>query len=393
MSALTGYRVLELSESVAGEYCGKLLSDFGAEVIKLENPDGGSPTRYQGPFAPRGDDPERSGLFAYLNTNKCSVALDVQRAAADHQLDKLLRTVDVVIDDHAAGWLQEIGLDPATVEIRYPGLVLCSITAYGQSPPEDRLHAQDLTVFHSSGWGYHTPGVDDKQQPPLQGAGRFLPSYEAGLEAALCVTSALYEREKSELGRFIDISKLEVLASRADYVLAQMVAGDMPVGPQRTAYNLQGPAGIFPCRDGFAYIWMSAPAHWDALRKMLGNPEWMKSFPDNWLERECTQERVAEVRRYLARWLVTQNKHEVAALAQEQGLTLVAVNNAGDLSSSAQYQFRGFFSDVDHPVQGAVAYPTVPYKLSETPARIVSPAPLLGQHTQSALAALSGGEQ
>ncbi len=391
MSALTGYRVLELSEHVAGEYCGKLLADFGAEVIKLENPEGGSPTRQLGPFAPRGDDPERSGLFAYLNTNKCSVALDVRRAADGQQLDKLLRSVDVVIDDHAAGWLQAVGLDPAGLETGYPALVLCSITPYGQSPPPERSHAEDITVFHSSGWGYHTPGTDDPQQPPLKGAGRFLPSYEAGLEAAICVASALYEREGSGLGRFIDISQLQVLASRADYVLAQMVAGDMPVGPERTAYNLQGPAGIFPCRDGFAYIWMSAPGHWEALRQLLGDPEWMTSFPENWLERECTPERVAQCRHYLARWLETQDKHEVAAAAQQLGLTLVAVNNASDLVCSEQYRYRGFFHEVEHPVQGSALYPTVPYTLSETPARIVSPAPLLGQHTEAALAA-AGGE-
>jgi crotonobetainyl-CoA:carnitine CoA-transferase CaiB-like acyl-CoA transferase len=393
MTALTGFRVLELAAGVAGEYCGKLLADFGADVIKLEHPDGGSATRHLGPFAKRGSDCrdglERSGLFAYLNTNKRSVVLDVLDAPEDCRLEKLLQNVDVVIDDHPAGWLREAGLDPDTYQEKYPGLVVCSITSFGQHPPEDRLHAEDLTVFHSSGWGYHTPGVDDPQQPPLKGVGRFLPSYEAGLEAALCVVASLYAREESALGRFIDISKLQVLASRADYVLAQMVAGDMPVGPERTAYNLGGPAGIFACRDGYAYIWMSAPTHWAALRKLLDNPQWMASFPDNWLEKECTPERVAQCRHYLTEWLKTQHKHAVAASAQRLGLTLVAVNNASDLQSCEQYQFRRFFQKVEHPVQGAVLYPTVPYQLSETPARIVTPAPLLGQHTQSALAALS----
>jgi crotonobetainyl-CoA:carnitine CoA-transferase CaiB-like acyl-CoA transferase len=391
VSALRGITVLELAETVSGEYCGKLLADFGAEVIKLEKPGCGSPTRRLAPFAPSGVDPERSGLFAYLNTNKHSVELDVLSASGMAALDKLLSRVDVVIDDHPDDWLASIGLNPETLTEHRPALVLCSITAFGHSLSDERIVAEDLNVFHSSGWGFHTPSAADNTQPPLKGAGRFLPSYEAGLDAALCIVAALYEREDSTLGRFVDISKQEVLASRADYVLGQMVAGDMEVSTARTAYDLHGPAGIFPCRDGYAYIWMSAPAHWDALRVLLGNPEWMNAFPAHWLERECTTERVAQCRQHLTGWLKTQDKHEVAAAAQKLGLTLVAVNNAQDLIASPQYAFREFFSQVHHPVQGSALYPTVPYKLSETPTRITSAAPLLGQHNEELAAVTLGG--
>jgi len=386
VSALRGLRVLELAEGVAGEYCGKLLADFGAEIVKLERPGAGSPTRRLGPFAPRGDAPENSGLFAYLNTGKCSVELDLDSAPGRGRLRQLLTRVDAVIDDHPDGWLRERGLDPEPTEAAHPALVLCSITAFGASPPAERRHARDLTVVHSSGWGYHTPSGADPETPPLKGAGRFMASYEAGQEAALCVVAALYEREASGLGQFIDISTREVLASRLDYVLAQMAAGDMPVSTERSACDLFGPAGIFPCRDGYAYIWMSAPYHWEALRKLLGDPDWMASFPGDWLEKACTPERVALCRQHIAAWLRSQDKHEAAAAAQELGLTLVAVNNAGDLIDSPQYAFRGYFAEVDHPAQGRALYPTVPYRLSETPARIGSPAPLLGQHSAVLLA-------
>lgn len=381
MSAMRGIKVLELAESVSGEYCGKLLSDFGAEVIKLEAPGVGSPTRRLGPFAAKGDDGERSGLFAYLNTNKRSVALDVASATGAAALQKLLSHVDVVIDDHESGWLKSVGLDPEAIEKKWPKLVLCSITAFGQSPPQDRLHAEDLTVFHSSGLGYHTPSGSPEELPPLKGAGRFLTSYEAGLDAALCISASLYDREESKLGRFIDISRQQVLASRLDYVLAQMIAGDMDVSTSRTQFDLFGPAGIFRCQDGFAYIWMSAPSHWDGLRKLLGNPEWMNSFPERWLERECTPERVKLCRQHIAEWLATQEKEKVAAEAQKLGLILVAVNNAEDLKASPQYAFRKFFAEVQHPVLGAVLHPTVPYRMSLTPAQLTTPAPLLGQHT------------
>jgi crotonobetainyl-CoA:carnitine CoA-transferase CaiB-like acyl-CoA transferase len=393
MSALSTFKILELSQGVSGEYCGKLLSDFGAEVIKLEQPGSGSPTRRLGPFASRaGADTEKSGLFAYLNTNKKSIALDLSSESGAAALAKLLNHVDVVIDDHPAGWLKSVGLDPDTLHERQPRLVLCSITAFGQSPPDDRLHAEDLNVFHSSGWGYHTPSAADERKPPLKGAGRFLTSYEAGLDAAMCIVAALYEREASKKGQFIDVSKQEVLASRVDYVLAQMAAGDMEASTKRTAFDLFGPATIFPCRDGYVYIWMSAPSHWEGLRQLLGNPEWMNAFPERWLELECTPERVATCRRYIAEWLKTQDKDAVTAEAQKRGLTVAAVNNARDIQSSPQYAFRGFFADVNHPVLGAALYPTVPYKLSATPAKIRTAAPLLGQHTQDSLVALTGAE-
>jgi crotonobetainyl-CoA:carnitine CoA-transferase CaiB-like acyl-CoA transferase len=372
---------------VAGEYCGKLLSDFGAQVIKIEKPDRGSPTRRLGPFGPGSRDGENSGLFAYLNTNKRSVALDLSDAGVAETLDKLLKRVDVVIDDHAAGWLQGVGLDPANRDIQHPQLVLCSITAHGQSPPQDRTHAEDLNVFHSSGWGYHTPSAADEEQPPLKGAGRFMVSYEAGMEAALCIVAALYEREVSKQGQFIDISKHEVMASRLDYVLGQMVAGDMDATAKRTAFDLGGPSGILPCSDGYVYVWMSAPPHWEALRQLLGHPEWMNAFPERWMELGCTAERVATVRQHVVEWLQTREKEPTSVAAQQLGLTLVPVNNARDLKASAQYAFRGYFADVSHPVLGEASYPTVPYKLSATPAKIVAPAPLLGQHTEAGLTA------
>lgn len=393
MSALKGVKVLELAEGVVGEYCGKLLGDFGADVIKLEKPGRGSPTRRLGPFAPRGDNPERSGLFAYLNTNKCSVELDLDSDGGREALQRLLPNVDVVIDDHEVGWLRDAGIAPELVEEKFPGVILCSITAYGATLPEDRPHAQDANIFHSSGWGYHTPSSPDTSQPPLNAAGRFLPSYESGLEGALCIAAALYDRDGSGLGRFIDISMQQVLASRCDYVVAQMVAGDMPVGAERTAYDLAGPAGIFPCREGYAYIWMSTPQHWEGLRQLLDDTAWMDEFPENWLERGCTPERVALCREHIARWLATQDKHEVAAAAQKLGLTLVAVNNGRDLQASEQYRFRSFFAEVEHPVQGRAKYPTVPYRLSETPASIDRPAPLLGEHTGQRLKELQAQEQ
>ena len=389
MTALQGFRVLELAEGVAGEYCGKLLADFGAEIIKLEKPGAGSPTRQMEPLKRGVEGPEASGLYAYLNTGKRSVSLDVSAAGGKAALHQLLARVDAVIDDHPGCWLRQLGLDKAGVAECWPRLVACAITPYGF---DDDSVAEDLNVFHSSGWGYHTPSGADNSRPPLKGAGRFMVSYESALDAALCTVAALFERETSGRGQFIDISRQAVMASRIDYVLAPMIAGDMAVSNDRRAFDLAGPSGIFPCRDGYVYIWMSAPSHWQALHKLMGEPQWMASFPDNWLERECTPERVALTREKTILWLAGEDKHDVSAKSQQLGLTMVPLNTAPDLLDNEQFQFRGFFRELHHPALGPTLYPTVPYRLSATPAVTGAPAPTLGRDTDDILMTIDGGE-
>lgn len=384
MSALKGLRIIELAEGVAGEFCGKLLADFGAELIKIERPSG-SPTRHLGPFLANEPGVERSGLFAYLNTNKQSLVLDLGTNAGQAQLQILLAGADAVIDDHAPGWLAQIGLSPQAVIDLHPGLVVCSVTPFGQDAPDDRAHATDLIVMHASGLGYHTPSAADATKPPLKGAGRFHASYEAGLDSALSVMAALHGKAKSGNGAFIDISAQEVLAGRLDYVLGQMIAGDMDVSDSRTQFDLGGPAGILACRDGFVYIFMTTPGHWRALRELMGEPAPLREFPDDWLERGLTPSRIAECRRQLAIWLATLDKNEAAAVAQAKGITLVPVNDVSDLAASPQMRHRGYFDRVAHPLAGPVLYPTVGYKLSASPARIASAAPALGSTVEVAL--------
>src|ERR1700751_412185 len=130
MSALTGIRIVELAESVGGEYCGKLLADFGAEVIKIECPDRGSPTRAMAPIIGDGGGPERSALFAYLNTNKRSVGLDLSSAADIDKLHKIIATADAVVDDHVPSWAEAIGLSAAGNSRRPPTRGFCFITPF-----------------------------------------------------------------------------------------------------------------------------------------------------------------------------------------------------------------------------------------------------------------------
>jgi crotonobetainyl-CoA:carnitine CoA-transferase CaiB-like acyl-CoA transferase len=390
VSALSDLRVLELSSGVAAEYCGKLLADFGARVIKVEAPAAGAKTRAMGPFAAGGESGESSGLFAYLNTNKQSVVLDAASPGGHETLRSLIRTVDVVIDDHPKGWLEALGIDPATSSSQHPALIVCSITPFGYEAPAASQIARSVNVLHST-WGYHSPCHADPAKPPLSGVGRFLPDYESGLVAALALGAAVYWRESSGCGQFIDVSQQASMASLVDYVLGQMVAGTMEVSARRQAYDLGGPATFFQCRDGYVYLWMSEPGHWNGMSTLMGGPAWMREYPERWLELHVTPERIDRCRAEIARWMKDQNKSEVASRAQKLGVPLVPVNTMEDVFRSSQLEFRKFFTQVEHPTLGKLHYPTVPYRLSATPARIDQPAPLLGQHTDEVMREVSQG--
>ena len=363
MSALTGVRVVELAESVAGEYCGKLLADFGADVIKVERP-GGSPTRAMAPLVD-GDGPERSAVFAYLNTNKRSVQI------VGTALDNLIASADAVIGE----------LPVCDLARDHPGVVFCAVTPYGVQAPSELRNAKSLNVFHSSGWGFHTPSHADPARPPLKGPGRFLTDYEAGLDAALCVASSLFSRLHTGVGQFIDVSAHAVLASRADCVLGRYITGEIAPQNTREDYDQQGPASFFACTDGFVYLYMTSGTHWAGAKRLLGQPDWLDDFEDDWLEFSVTRQKVATFQRGFADWVRELSKDVASEEAQRLGVPLVPVTGAADLKNSPQYRHRGFFHDVTHPVLGSAAYPGVPYLLSASPARITGPAPALGQHS------------
>jgi len=335
---------------------------------------GGSPTRAMAPVVGDGG-PERSVVFAYLNTNKRSVELD---AGETDLLDRLIATADAVIGELSVNELAH----------RHPRVVFCSVTPYGIAAPPELHNAKSFNVFQSSGWGFHTPSHADPTKPPLKGPGRFLADYEAGLDAALCVASSLFRRLHNGAGEFIDVSAHAVLASRADCVLGRYITGEIAPENTRDDYDQQGPASFFACADGFVYLYMTSGSHWAGVKKLMGQPGWLDEFEDSWLEFSVTREKVTRFQQGFAEWARGLSKDAASEEAQRLGVPLVPVASPADLKNSPQYRHRGFFHEVAHPAMGSAVYPGVPYLLSASPARITSPAPALGEHTNDILAGL-----
>lgn len=376
--ALAGLIVVETAERVCGEYTGKLLADLGAQVIKVERPNG-SPTRSSGPFH-QGE----SLLFAYLNTNKQSVVLDVSNPRERAHLDSLLKRAHALIDDHDGTWAAQYALTPEEVRATYPVLVHTRITPFGQNAPEAWQFLKPINVINAGGWAYHTPSEASEDAPPLKGAGRFLSDYEAGIDAALSTMASLLRLRNTGQGQFIDISEVGVQLSRVDCVLGRMLAGDLEPSHSRTAYDMGGPGASFPCKDGHIFLIMTTQQHWKALCSLMGNPDWAASLRDNWLEFDCTPDNVTFFREAFSQWIASQSKRAISNAAQEAGLPIVPVQTAADLPNHEQFIHRGFFQAGEHPEIGAVTYPGACYRMSATPARVHSPAPALGANQQEA---------
>ncbi|TGD73917.1 CoA transferase [Mangrovimicrobium sediminis] len=376
MSALRNVRILDLSERPAGEYCARLLADFGASVMKVERP-GGSPTR---DMAPRLGEHDTSALFAYLNAGKHSIELDLDSASGRDELHALLANADILVDDHDRDWLVDQGLCADDLAARHPNLVACSITPYGLDCPAEWLPADSLNVFHRSGWGYHTPGTAKPGQAPLPAAGRFLCDYEAALDAALCIVAAWVSRLDSGDGEFIDVAEHAVMVSRADTVLGRNLAGEEPASDARSAFEMGGPAASFRCRDGFLFLFMTTAQHWRALASLMDDPHWMREFPEDWLEYGITDARVETFRRHFATWVAERDKETVYLAGQKLGIPFAPLYHASDVYASAQLAHRGYFQALDDPQLGRARYPTQPARFSATPAHLRAPAPELAAH-------------
>jgi crotonobetainyl-CoA:carnitine CoA-transferase CaiB-like acyl-CoA transferase len=319
-----------------------------------------------------------SALFAYLNTNKKSVVLDLDQPADRAALDRLLARANALIDDHDETWGARHNMTCSAVAFAHPHLVHCVITPFGQGSPAEWQKAKPINVINAGGWAYHSPSEMPPEKPPLKGAGRFLPDYEAAIDAAMATLASLHRQRKVGRGQFIDISEVEVQLNRIDCVLDRMLAGDVEPSHERTAYDMGGPGTSFACKDGHVYIFMTTKGHWNALRELMGDPEWAKRFREDWLEFDCTKENVTEFRRHFTDWIAGQEKLPITEAAQKAGIAMVPVNTAADLPEHEQFIHRSFFQQAEHPVFGKVVYPTVSYKMSATPVGPPAPAPALG---------------
>ncbi len=376
---LAGVRVVELGEGIAAPYCGKLLADFGADVMKIESPDGGDPTRRHGPFP--GDIPhaERSGLFLALNANKRGLTLNPHSATGRKILDALLQRADVLIHHIPPAQLAGHNLTSTVLRQFHPRLIVTSITPYGQTGPYRDYQGADITSCALSGL---SEGLGDSDRPPLTAPLRQA-GYQAGLSAASATILALLVRERNGQGQAIDIAEAEVLATLQTgvYLNNFHFDGTRSMRGHRFGSRTIYPASFFRCRDGF--MWVTAPqwAQWEHLLEMIGRPDLAQDerFHNR---RKLADNPPAELEVPLAQWFMVRTRADIFRQCRASRLPITPVYALDELIEHPQLVARGFLMAVDQPGLGPLTLPSLPMHLSKTPWRIRLPAPLLGEHNE-----------
>jgi crotonobetainyl-CoA:carnitine CoA-transferase CaiB-like acyl-CoA transferase len=361
---LEGLRVVEIAGDIAGPYCTKLLVDLGADVTKIE-PASGDPLRRWGPFPGGVPDPNRSGLFEYLNAGKCGATLDLDRDVS--AAGELIAQAHLLVDGMRPGTLDRVGLDTDSLRALNPGLVVVRISDFGHHGPLRDRDATPLTMQAASGWVNNR----DPGRPPVQ-AGARISEYVAGGYAALGALTAL-RTLSTNVSRLVevDVSILESLLSTLPYPML-MAEKMRSLGlPANTKSALM--MGIVRAADGYLGINCLTGQHWLDACAMLGLPEYgeqqipiMLGGPERGEFFEKAQP-----------WLSAQTVAEIVELSQAMRVPASPVNDGAMALECPQYVERGFFVDAggaDWPFRR----PGAPFRLSKSPALPPRPAPALG---------------
>jgi crotonobetainyl-CoA:carnitine CoA-transferase CaiB-like acyl-CoA transferase len=375
MQGLEGVKVLELGHMVSAAYATKLMADLGAEVIKVEEP-AGDRARQRGPFPGGRVDPEKSGLFLYLNTNKRGITLDLRHE--QEQLSRLVAWADLLIHNYPPASMAELGIDYETFRQINPQLVMCSITPFGLTGPHKDYKAYELTLSHGGGWGWLGPGASDRPDlPPLKAFGHQA-DFQGGLAAATVALAAYHRALETGEGEHIDLSVQAYIASFLEqnfvyYTYLGRVAS-------RLGRRLLYPWGIYECQDGLIFLLAVEEDQWRRLVELMGNPEWAswEIFQDQ-VNRSKNQD---VVKMYLEEWIKQWKVNELFRVGQERRICFAPVFSMAQLAEQEQLRSRSFFVPVTHPRAGTLTHLGPPYRLQEPWWQIRRPAPLLGEHNQ-----------
>ena len=383
--ALTGRRILDCSQFVTGPYCARVLADVGAEVIKVEPPSGDI-SRTSGPFPGHTPDPEKSALFLYNNFNKLGVTLNLENPKGQDVFKKLVKDADILIEDNPPGKMEEAGLGYETLQEINPALIMASITPFGLTGPHKDYEANYLTIFHSSGLGAITPpepqwGKKILEREPCREGG-YSGEYDCAMVAAIGVMAALFARWITGKGQFIEMSKQEMLMQMSRVPITGY--NELGISQHRDdiKYRLNFNY-LYPCKDGWVALMHNQPHHWNALMKLMGNPEWSKDPRMSDSTRRIQEVPWPEYWEKISEWTKNQNKTEVGIAYQELGGPGGPCWSLSEfITLCPQIKERGFLIEIEHPKAGKLPYPSTFSKYGSWPWEARCPAPLLGQHNE-----------
>ena len=379
---LAGVRVLDLSRMLAGPYGSMLLADLGAEVIKIEDPDGGDPMRVMGPpFL----GPEReSAYFLSINRNKKSVAINLERPEGQAIFHDLCRVADVVWENFRPGVMARLGCAPEMLCRLNPRLIVCSISAFGQEGPYREWPAFDLAL-QAMGGGMSLTG--EAGRPPAR-MGLPMGDLAGGMFGALAVASALFRRAQTGEGAHFDLSLLDGQVSLLTYVAQYFWADGQVPGRVGSGHASVVPYQAFPTKDGHVVVAVFAEKFWAGFCRAIERPD-LAADP----RFDSNPNRVArrgELVPALEAIFPARPTAEWLGRMQREGVPAAPINTVDRVVTDPQVLLRQMVVDLEHPSLGTVRTLGTPIKVAEGPPFQPAPPPALGEHTEPILRNLLG---
>ena len=374
---LTGIKVLEVGNFMAGPFCGMQLADLGADVIKVERPGVGDMVRHSAPFIDGESSP-----FIRLNRNKRSIALDLKVAAGTDIFRRLAAGTDVVIENLRPGTMAGLGLDYDSLRATNPGLVYVAASGWGQDGPYAHLAGLDIMAQAMSGLMSIT---GEEGGAPVK-IGVPVCDLTCALYGALAAVTALYARRESGRGQFIDVSLLEAGVSLAVWEAGRFFAtGEVP-RPLGTAHQASAPYQAVRASDGYFTVGATSPATWTGFCRSLGLEELLEDprYADNARRHAERDSLIATIEEVTS----SQPTLHWIELLQAAGVPCGAIRNYEQVFADEHLTGRSFFPEAPHSKLGPVRQIASPMRLSETPPRMDRAGPLLGEHSIEVLAEL-----
>lgn len=377
-TALSKLKVIDLSWYISGPYCTKLFADFGADVIKIERPETGDPSRQIGPFRNDEENVNASGLYAYLNNNKKSITLDLKTEEGIDLVKRLVSTADIVVENFAPGVLKRMGLGYDVLKEVNPKIILTSISTYGQTG--DYAHYKG-TEFIAQALGGYMTSVGEPTREPLRAGGQLhLLEYIAGTFAAGATLAAVRGRNETGEGAHLDIPIANFGILQISYPTVQ---NSYPTSLFKADMRRPMIPSVHPCKDGFIGISVLTGQQWQNFCFMTEMYDWVED------ERFMTlPKRLEHKELFLGRlnqFLSNYTREELMQFGSQWRVPVTPVPTFSDIMDIPHYKERAFFEKVAHKELGDLWQPGAPFRMSETPWAIRNAAPLLGEHTDQIL--------
>lgn len=374
--ALEGIRVLEYSQGISGPYCAKILADLGAEVIKIEPPLIGDKARHIGPFAGVEPDSEKSIIFLYNNTNKKSITLDLDQEEGRELFRKMAEGADVFIKEGQPEWYDERGIGYEALSKANPGLVMASLTPYGESGPYKDYIANPLNTSHMDMCAsMHPNGAPSLDRAPTMMGGNF-EQYDHGVMAAAGLLAAVFYKLRTGIGQYMELSAVETNASL--FTTESVVYETYHSVDVRTAPMLKSMASTTaPCKGGYVCPYLVQNIDYQRTARIIGKPEWAE---EPWITDKLERgKHIGEFRKALIDFLADKTPKEAATIFQKEKVAVVESCTPGQVVESEQFNLRGFFTEMEHPAAGSFKFPGRMMIYEKTPMTFENGAPLLGQ--------------